>query len=229
MVKKWFSVEGNIGSGKSTFCKLFAEKYNNIDICLEPVNDWINLKDDSSNKNILQNFYDDPQRWSYTFQNYAAITRVNNLTKLTIKDIKITERSIYTDRNVFAKSLYETGQMSSLEWKIYNEWYIWLENILIEKMGKPSGFIYLRCEPEVSFKRLKIRSRNEESSVSLEYLEMLHKSHDDWLANKNNKKSFNSIVIDVNEDFENNESIRNHIFNQIDTFINKDDKFSYEY
>ena len=31
MVKKWFSVEGNIGSGKSTFCKLFAEKYNNID------------------------------------------------------------------------------------------------------------------------------------------------------------------------------------------------------
>ena len=229
MVKKWFTVDGNIGSGKSTFCKLFAEKYNNIDICLEPVNDWINLKDDSTNKNILQNFYDDPQRWSYTFQNYAAITRVNNLTKLTIKDIKITERSIYTDRNVFAKSLYETGQMSSLEWKIYNEWYIWLENILIEKMGKPSGFIYLRCEPEVSFKRLKIRSRNEESSVSLEYLEMLHKSHDDWLANKNNKKSFNSIVIDVNEDFENNESIRNHIFNQIDTFINKDYNFFYEY
>ena len=131
-----------------------------------------------------------------------------------------------SDRTVFAKSLYETGQMSSLEWKMYNEWYIWLENILIEKMGKPSGFIYLRCLPEVSFKRLKIRSRNEESSVSLEYLEMLHKSHDDWLANKNNKKSFNSIVIDVNEDFENNESIRNHIFNQIDTFINKDDKFS---
>ena len=229
MVKKWFTVDGNIGSGKSTFCKLFAEKYNNVDICLEPVNDWINLKDDSSNKNILQNFYDDPQRWSYTFQNYAAITRVNNLTKLTIKDIKITERSIYTDRNVFAKSLYETGQMSSLEWKIYNEWYIWLENILIEKMGKPSGFIYLRCLPEVSFKRLKIRSRNEESSVSLEYLEMLHKSHDDWLANKNNKKSFNSIVIDVNEDFENNESIRNHIFNQIDTFINKDYNFFYEY
>ena len=106
MVKKWFTVDGNIGSGKSTFCKLFAEKYNNVDICLEPVNNWINLKDDSSNKNILQNFYDDPQRWSYTFQNYAAITRVNNLTKLTIKDIKITERSIYTDRNVFAKSFW---------------------------------------------------------------------------------------------------------------------------
>ncbi len=225
MVKKWFTVDGNIGSGKSTFCKLFAEKYNNIDICLEPVNDWINLKDDSTNQNILQNFYDDPQRWSYTFQNYAAITRVNNLTKPTNKDIKITERSIYTDRNVFAKSLYETGQMSSLEWKMYNEWYIWLENILIEKMGKPSGFIYLRCDPEVSFKRLKIRSRNEESSVSLEYLKMLHKAHDDWLYDK----KLTSCVIDVNEDFENNESARNYIFNQIDTFINKDHQFTYEY
>jgi len=227
MVKKWFTVDGNIGSGKSTFCKLFAEKYNNIDICLEPVNDWINLKDDSTNKNILQNFYDDPQRWSYTFQNYAAITRVNNLTKPTIKDIKITERSIYTDRNVFAKSLYETGQMSSLEWKMYNEWYIWLENILIEKMGKPSGFIYLRCVPEVSFKRLKIRSRNEESSVSLEYLNMLHKAHDNWLMI--NKKDFNCCVIDVNEDFENNDTARNHIFNQIDTFINKDNKIYHQY
>jgi deoxyadenosine/deoxycytidine kinase len=227
MVKKWFSVEGNIGSGKSTFCKLFTDKYNNIDTCLEPVNDWINLKDDSSNKNILHNFYDDPKRWSYTFQNYAAITRVNNLTKPTNKEIKITERSIYTDKNVFAKSLYETGQMSSLEWKMYNEWYIWLENILIEKMGKPSGFIYLRCDPEVSYKRLKIRSRNEESTVSQQYLEMLHSAHDDWLIM--DKKDFNSIVVDVNEDFENNETVKNHIFNQIDTFINKDHKFSYEY
>jgi deoxyadenosine/deoxycytidine kinase len=227
MVKKWFSVEGNIGSGKSTFCKLFAEKYDNINICLEPVNDWINLKDDSSDKNILQNFYDEPQRWSYTFQNYAAITRVNNLTKPTNKEIKITERSIYTDKNVFAKSLYETGQMSSLEWKMYNEWYIWLENITIEKIGKPSGFIYLRCDPEVSYKRLKIRSRNEESTVSLQYLEMLHKSHDDWLMI--NKKDFNSMIIDVNEDFENNESVRNHIFNQIDTFVNGNSEISYEY
>ena len=227
MVKKWFSIEGNIGSGKSTFCRLFAEKYNNIDIFLEPVNDWINLKDDISNKNILQNFYDDPKRWSYTFQNYAAITRVNNLTKPTIKDIKITERSIYTDKNVFAKSLYETGQISSLEWKMNYEWYIWLEKILIEKMGKSSGFIYLRCEPEVSYKRLKIRSRNEESTVSQQYLEMLHNAHDDWLMIE--KKDFNSIVIDVNEDFENNETVRNNIFNQIDTFINRDHKFSYEY
>jgi deoxyadenosine/deoxycytidine kinase len=110
---------------------------------------------------------------------------------------------------------------------MYNEWYIWLENILIEKLGKPSGFIYLRCDPEVSLKRLKIRSRNEESSVSLEYLEMLHKAHDNWLMT--NKKDFNSCVIDVNEDFENNEVVRNHIFNQIDTFINKEHKFSYEY
>ena len=223
--KKWFIVEGNIGSGKSTFCKLFTEKYNNIDICLEPVNDWINLKDDSTNKNILQNFYDDPQRWSYTFQNYAAITRVNNLTKLTNKEIKITERSIYTDKNVFAKSLYETGQMSSLEWKMYNEWYIWLENILIEKLGRPSGFIYLRCDPEISYKRLKIRSRNEESTVSLQYLEMLHKAHDDWLLHKNK----DIIVIDVNNDFENDDALKTIIINKIDKFINRDSQFSFEY
>ena len=218
MVKKWFTVDGNIGSGKSTFCRLFAEKYNNIDICLEPVNDI-------TNKNILQNFYDDPKRWSYIFQNYAAITRVNNLTKPTDKEIKITERSIYTDKNVFAKSLFETGQMSSIEWKMYNEWYVWLENNLIEKMGKPSGFIYLRCDPEISYKRLKIRSRNEESTVSLQYLEMLHKAHDDWLLHKNK----DIIVIDVNNDFENDDALKTIIINKIDKFINRDSQFSFEY
>ena len=223
--KKWFIVEGNIGSGKSTFCKLFTEKYNNIDICLEPVNEWINMKDDNTDKNILQNFYDDPKRWSYTFQNYAAITRVNNLTKPSNKNIKIVERSIFTDKNVFAKSLYETGEISNIEWKMYNEWYDWLLNNLIEKIGEPSGFIYLRCDPKISYERLKIRSRNEESTVPLSYLETLHQAHDNWLFFNNNQDAFikNKIVIDVNKDFENNQIERLNIFNQIDKFINKDD------
>ena len=156
---EWYIVEGNIGSGKSTFCKKFSLNNPDAEVHLEPVDEWINIKDDKTQKNLLQYFYDDQERWSYSFQSYAFITRINCITKPTDKKLKIVERSIFTDRNVFAKALYETGKMSNIEWKMYNKWFDWLVLDLINKIGEPAGIIYLRCQPEISYERLKIRSR----------------------------------------------------------------------
>ena len=58
--------------------------------------------------------------------------------------------------------------MSNIEWKMYNKWFDWLVQDLINKIGEPAGIIYLRCQPEISYERLKIRSRNEEASVPLD-------------------------------------------------------------
>ena len=82
------SLDGNIGAGKSTLLKEIRTQIPEIYIVDEPVDQWTYLIDEHE-KNILELFYEDKHRWSYTFQNYAAITRVNNLTKPTIKDIKI--------------------------------------------------------------------------------------------------------------------------------------------
>ena len=54
-----FSIDGNIGSGKSTLLKLLSEKLQNIyDLPViylqEPVNDWIQLKDEN-NMNLIEN------------------------------------------------------------------------------------------------------------------------------------------------------------------------------
>ena len=40
----------------------------------EPVDQWQNVNGQGGN--MLQQFYDDPQRYAYTFQNYVFITRV---------------------------------------------------------------------------------------------------------------------------------------------------------
>jgi deoxyadenosine/deoxycytidine kinase len=213
---EYYILEGNIGSGKSTFCKLYSKSNPDCEVHLEPVDEWINMKDDITNKNLLQYFYDDQERWSYTFQSYAFISRINCITKPTLKSKKLVERSIFTDKNVFAKALYETGKMSNIEWKMYNKWFDWSLQDLINKIGEPSGIIYLRCDPEISYERLKIRSRSEESSVPLEYLQKLHDYHDKWLLNNKN-----TIVIDVNNDFENDPIQTNKIFEQLHNFINK--------
>ena len=60
MSPKIFFIEGNIGSGKSTFLKNL-EKYNlltNVQFIQEPVNEWKETKD-KDGINILEHFYSD--------------------------------------------------------------------------------------------------------------------------------------------------------------------------
>lgn len=44
--------------------------------------------------------------------------------------------------------------------------------------------VYLRTDPEVVYQRIKARARPEEAQVSLEYLQQLHRMHEDWLYHK---------------------------------------------
>ena len=121
------SIDGNIGSGKSTALKFLKDLYkNNKDIIFlqEPVDIWIEIKE--NNKNILEVYYENQEKYAFSFQMMAFITRYNLLLE-TIKynpdSIIITERSLYTDKYVFAKMLYESKQMNTYEYQIYNKWF----------------------------------------------------------------------------------------------------------
>jgi deoxyadenosine/deoxycytidine kinase len=209
-------LEGNIGTGKTTLGKKLVEKYKDSEFITEPVNDWINIKDNDDKQNILEKFYINKERWGYTFQTYAFLTKAKLISKPQEKSIRFLERSILTDKNVFAKALYESGEMSNIEWKMYQEWSEWIYKEIEEKVGSHDGIIYIRCDPLISYDRVKIRLRAEENLIPLEYLEKIHKYHDEWLLNNSNV-----IVIDVNNDFENNEKELEIIINKISEFIDK--------
>ena len=69
------SIEGNIGVGKSTFLRLMNKVKGlegNIVTMPEPVSKW---QDVAGKGNLLQKFYEEPNRYAYTFQSYAFITR----------------------------------------------------------------------------------------------------------------------------------------------------------
>ena len=75
-----WSIEGNIGSGKSTLIKMLKEKNDkkNIVFIPEPVNEWDKIKDDS-NITVLQRFYENKDKWSFSFQMMAYISRLAQL------------------------------------------------------------------------------------------------------------------------------------------------------
>lgn len=69
-----FSIEGNIGSGKSTFLKAINKEIPEVEVLAEPLCAWQNVGENGYN--LLEMYYKDPARWGLTFQNFALMTRV---------------------------------------------------------------------------------------------------------------------------------------------------------
>lgn len=79
------------------------------------MDEWSKMKN-ANGKNILEEFYSDPARNAYLFQSIAFRSRMKNIVH---KDDALIERSIYTDRNVFAKTCREDGLIGDIEWDDY--------------------------------------------------------------------------------------------------------------
>ena len=194
------SIEGNIGSGKSTLLNLLREKYKenqNIIFVDEPVSEWNKIKD--GEKSILELFYGDKDKYSFTFQILAYITRLRKLLQVLENsnddNIIICERSIYTDKYVFAKMLYQQGHIKEIEWQTYNYWFD-----TFKKQTLPNTIIYVKTDPLICSDRIKKRNRNGEDSIAIEYLDHCHKLHEEWLK----ESKINIITVDGNMELEDN-------------------------
>lgn len=196
------SVDGNIGSGKSTFLKILRETLDpkQVSFADEPVNIWTNVGED----NLLEQFYQDKNRWSYTFQNFAYITRLMELDKAKKqgRPIIITERSVLTDRNIFAKMLYESKCLSQMEMSIYQHWYDFF-NCQVDHT------VYLKTDVENCLARIKKRGRDAENGITQDYLSLLHQKHDEWLTNDPN-----ATVLDGNINFVSDPDARDSLVNK---------------
>jgi deoxyadenosine/deoxycytidine kinase len=198
------SFDGNIGSGKSTTCEEYeqylrneinkcggsekAPLFPNItsfeeEICFldEPVALW-NAVCDENGVNILTNLYKNIRANAFKFQMMAYISRLSLLRKA-VKDPKIkliiTERSVETDRNVFAKMLYDVGDISHDEFQIYT---LWFDEFLTDvPLG---GIVYIHASPDVCLERIHKRARSGET-IQADYIQRCHQYHEDWIRGRN--------------------------------------------
>ena len=178
-----FSVEGNIATGKSTFLRALqqhAEFQSHVGFYQEPVHMWQNVNE--TGHNILECFYKDPQRYAYFFQNYVFLTRFmqynDALTNEEKKSICFFERSVFTDKMVFAKTAIENKCIQPIEAEVYNAWFRSIINVLPNLI--PDVFVYLRASPDACQRRLHNRAREEEKHVDIEYLKQIHEYHEQW-------------------------------------------------
>lgn len=76
----FISIEGNIGSGKSTILKIIRQHFPELTILDEPLVEWQNVGE-KGDVNLLGLYYQNPQRWGFTFQIYAFMSRLNKWTE----------------------------------------------------------------------------------------------------------------------------------------------------
>ena len=214
------SIEGNIGSGKSTILSLLKESFKNdnktnIIFLQEPVEEWDKIRDENNNT-ILEKFYDNQKKYSFAFQMMAYISRLSLLKNTIEKNpnaIIITERCLNTDRYVFAKMLYDDGKLEDVEYKIYLNWFNHFNDFQrIQKV------IYLNTDPDICFCRMLKRNRTGELNITLDYLNNCHKYHTDMIYDLEENKL---LIIDSNIDTDNNKNINDIWINKIKSFIYK--------
>lgn len=169
-------VEGNIGSGKTTFLNFF-KKYKQIKVLAEPIELWRNC----NGHNLLGHMYTDPKQWALTFQSYVQLTMLNHHTLHTECQVKMMERSIYSARYCFVESMVRNGILNKPSAAVIDAWFQWLiKNTAVEV----DHIIYLRTQPEIVYERMVKRNRWEEKSITLDFLKDLHQLHEEWLYDK---------------------------------------------
>ena len=192
---KIISIEGNIGSGKSTFLERLKKHYagnEQVVFSTEPVHLWENIKDQQGNT-MLQKFYGDQGKYAFSFQMMAYISRLSILRKImrqpTEKPVVIiTERSLYTDKYVFAKMLHDDGLIEDVNYQIYDQWFYEFAADLPLK-----NHIYLKADPSVCYDRIHCRSRPGEEKIPLKYLSNCHDYHEEFISH------FTHTVLDANQ------------------------------
>ncbi|XP_066140453.1 deoxynucleoside kinase-like [Euwallacea fornicatus] len=170
-------VEGNIGSGKTTFLQHFNE-YGNVCVLAEPIELWRNC----NGHNLLGLMYEDVKKWSFTFQSYVQLTMLQQHTRKTHCPIKLMERSIYSARYCFVEKMKQDGLLPDASAAVIDKHFEWIKEHADVDVDL---VVYLRTTPEVVYDRMMARNRAEEKTVSLDYLKAIHEIHEQWLYHKN--------------------------------------------
>jgi deoxyadenosine/deoxycytidine kinase len=166
-VNKYFvAIAGNIGAGKTTLTSKLSEQL-----------DWEPFLEGVTDNPYLADFYDDMRSWSFHSQVYFLARRLRHHRQLLERPHSvIQDRTVYEDAEIFARNLYQRGDMQERDYDTYSELYGAVTSIL----PPPDLVIYLRSSVETLIERIHHRGRPYEQDIDPAYLERLNHLYETW-------------------------------------------------
>ncbi len=207
--KIFIAVAGNIGTGKTTLTSMLSKRFG-----------WTPHFEAVKDNPYLADFYADMSRWSFPLQIFFLNHRFRAHQDITEgANSAIQDRSIYEDANIFARNLWEAGNMEERDYRNYLDLY----NTMCEFLTPPDLVLYLRKSLPKLKERIAMRGRDFEKNIPDEYLVSLNRYYDDWMETYSMGKR---LVIDSDHlDFVNNPNDFNTIAQQILSELDQRDLF----
>lgn len=181
----YICIEGNIGSGKTTFCNMMSKQHN-ISLILEEFDD----------NPFLPLFYKDPKKWAFTVELFFMTERYKQLNQLLVK------RNMFTDFVLgdyfFMKTLlFARKNLGLEEFKMFQK----IFQVLNSNFPKPELILYFHRDVDYLRKNIDKRGRTYEDDISKSYLTTIQNSYFEYFRNV---LSFPVVIVDLKDiDFEN--------------------------
>jgi deoxyadenosine/deoxycytidine kinase len=165
--KYFIAIAGNIGAGKSTLTGKLAGLFG-----------WEPFYEANTENPYLADFYADMQRWSFHSQVFFLGKRLEHHRQLLDHPGSVVQdRTVYEDAEIFARNLYEQGQMSERDYDAYRRLYQAISAFL----PPPDLIIYLRASTDKLMQHIKQRGRDYERQIDPEYVAQLNRLYDHWI------------------------------------------------
>jgi deoxyguanosine kinase len=156
-------VEGPIGVGKTSLCRLLAEA----------LRARLNLEVVEENP-FLASFYDDQARFAFSVQTFFLLSRYKQLSSLAQESLF--DSAVVSDYLFDKDFIFASMNLKDAEFELYKDLYGHLK----PKLRTPDLTVYLRSDTPLLIERIGKRGREFERDIDPEYLRTLNTYYDDY-------------------------------------------------
>ncbi|GMR11407.1 MAG: deoxynucleoside kinase [Anaerolineae bacterium] len=168
MAKHFVLVSGNIGAGKTSLTEKLGDRLG-----------WETDYESVDDNPYLADFYADMRSWAFYLQIFFLGHRARQHMALAKSEVSaIIDRSIYEDAEIFARAALELGTVSDRDYETYRQVF----DLVVSLLPTPDLLIYLKASVPVLMSRIQVRGRDMEGGVTGEYLLLLDKYYEEWMA-----------------------------------------------
>ena len=157
-------IEGNIGVGKTTFCRKLQEKYD-ARLILEQFSD----------NPFLPYFYENPERHAFSVELFFMTERHRQLQEELIQG-DLFNQQIISDYIFIKTLLFAKNNLNEEEYRLFNR----LFHVLNAHFKKPDLVVYLHRPVPNLLHQIKKRGRSFEMEINTTYLENIQKAYFDF-------------------------------------------------
>lgn len=164
----FLAIAGNIGVGKTELTNRLAAELG-----------WLAYYEPVIQNPYLDPFYADMPRWSFHLQIYFLSERFKAQVEISKSSLPfIQDRTIYEDREIFARTLRDQGSMTEVDHDNYTA----LFDVMTSYLRPPDLILYLKASPATLMERIARRGRESEKTIGIDYISRLNRAYDDWMT-----------------------------------------------